>query len=333
MNKKRSMEGKIESSDGAFERITAAFLVFIPAKMGFYAGKLDVLRLSLASFKTHTSVNCDLLVFDNGSCAEVKDYLRGLQKQGEIDLLIESRANIGKLAALRVIFSAAQGEIIAFADEDVFFYPGWAEAQLTLLDSFPRVAMVSGCAIRTSFEYGVESALKLAQDDPRYEVSWGNRISEEREAEWAASTGRDPKSHLPRTAELEDLVLHHNGTRAFVAANHFQFMAPRDVLLPFLHDGWSGRLMGGLREFENRLVAQGYLRLSTMDRTTRHLGNMLSAATVEEARAFGLEVGPEFKLKADRLTHWLARVLDIRPIRGATKRIYYWIYWAMQARQ
>ncbi len=63
-----------------------------------------------------------------------------------VDDLLLSQRNIGKIDALRILFNAAPGEIIAYNDDDIFFYPGWLEAHLEILDSFPKAGMVSGAA-------------------------------------------------------------------------------------------------------------------------------------------------------------------------------------------
>ena len=57
------------------ERITAALLNYIPFLSGFYAETLDVLKVSLESMRKDAGLPFDLMIFDNGSCAEVRDFL------------------------------------------------------------------------------------------------------------------------------------------------------------------------------------------------------------------------------------------------------------------
>ena len=57
------------------ERITVALLNYIPFLSGFYAETLDVLKVSLESMRKDAGLPFDLMVFDNGSCPEVRDFL------------------------------------------------------------------------------------------------------------------------------------------------------------------------------------------------------------------------------------------------------------------
>ena len=41
-------------------------------------------------------------------------------------------------------------EIIAYHDDDIFFYPGWLEAHLQILDGFSQAGMVSGLPVRNA---------------------------------------------------------------------------------------------------------------------------------------------------------------------------------------
>ena len=66
------------------ERVTVAVLNYIPFLSGFYADMLDVLKTSLNGIRESADVPFDLMVFDNGSCAEVKDYLLAEQSASRI---------------------------------------------------------------------------------------------------------------------------------------------------------------------------------------------------------------------------------------------------------
>jgi len=81
-------------------KITVAMLSYIPHLEGYFRHRLDVLKLALASLEAHTEISHDLLVFDNGSCKPVVDYLRFLRGEGIIDYLLLSRRNLGKIGAI-----------------------------------------------------------------------------------------------------------------------------------------------------------------------------------------------------------------------------------------
>ncbi|MBR6088811.1 MAG: hypothetical protein IKP86_02685, partial [Anaerolineaceae bacterium] len=78
-------------------RITVAVLNFIPDLNGFYSKMDEVLKACLNSiYKTELDEDFDILVFDNGSCDEIKQYLLKEQADGRIQYLIFSEKNLGK---------------------------------------------------------------------------------------------------------------------------------------------------------------------------------------------------------------------------------------------
>src|SRR5262245_50546131 len=78
------------------ERITVALLNYIPFLSGFYAETLDVLKVCIESMRKNAGLLFDLMVFDNGSCEEVREYLVNEKEEGRIQYLILSEKNMGK---------------------------------------------------------------------------------------------------------------------------------------------------------------------------------------------------------------------------------------------
>ena len=103
-------------SDYRPSRVTLATLTHIPDQSGYYQNRFDVMRLSLESLIAHSPPGTDVLVFDNGSCEPVVDYLRSLRDAGGIAYLLLSRRNVGKIGAFQILFRAAPGEIILTAE-------------------------------------------------------------------------------------------------------------------------------------------------------------------------------------------------------------------------
>jgi hypothetical protein len=304
-------------------RITLAMLVYMPHLTGYFEKRLDVVRLSLASMIRHADQPADLLVFDNGSCAEVQRFLRGLQDEGVIRFLLTSSENIGKLGALRLIAGAAPGEIIAYTDDDTFFYPGWLSAHVSLLDGFPRVGMVSGSPERELFNHGISATIGFGQADAETVVTYGSTIPEGWEREWAEALGKDPDEFAASVRGLQDIRLARRGLEAYATACHNQFVAPRQALRQALEGEWSGRLMGGLNELDNTFDSLGYLRLTTIDRTTRLIGNVLGPAIVGEAQRLGIEVGGDTSRSLRPAGRsWAARLVRRGPVRRLLQGIY-----------
>jgi glycosyltransferase involved in cell wall biosynthesis len=305
-------------------RVTACVVVCIPHQFDYYAHRLAVLRLSLASLQAHTPrADYDLIVFDNGSCPEVVEFLREWQRDGHIDQLLLSRRNVGKINACRMLFEAAPGETIAYADDDVWFGAGWLEAQLRILDSFPRAGMVSGRPVRKQFAYGNTGLPAYLGEFPEVTAQTGRLIPREWEDEYLRSTGRTAdEAH----AKLADILLEYRGLRAYATATHFQFMAPRQVIVAAMRDHDRPRTGSEERQFEEAVEAMGYVRLSTEGRFVRHIGNVISAELLAEvtspiavAAADTWRPGPS----------WRSRLLKTRLVRAALGRINRWSYFSL----
>src|SRR5512138_1568294 len=135
------------------ERITVAVLNYIPFLSGFYAEALDVLKVCLGSIRESADLPFDLLVFDNGSCEEARQYLLDEHQAGRIQFVIFSEKNLGKGGAWNMILAGAPGEIIAYTDSDAYFYPGWLSRSVQILETYPNVGMVTARPFRTKEEF------------------------------------------------------------------------------------------------------------------------------------------------------------------------------------
>ncbi len=157
-------------------------------------------------------------------------------------------------------------------------------------------------------------------------------IPDEWEIDWALSTGRDPDLHLSETQTQLDLILRTRRVEdealieAVGAANHFQFVSPKSIILEALPEEWSGKLMGSMIELDESIDQLGYLRLSTPERYIRHMGNTLSEEILGDAASLGLEV-PSRSGITDQTSktkrgnkHWLLRVPGSRKILHAVYR-------------
>jgi hypothetical protein len=272
--------------------VLAAVIVYIPHLRGYFTNRMTVLRLCLESLLRHKPAGTKVLAFDNGSCAEVEAFLTRLLSQSRIDYLVRSRSNIGVLAALRMICQLSIRPVIAYGDDDVFYYPGWLEPQLDLLIGFPEAGMVSGIPTLDGARHGVESTLRIARGDEAIRLEDQGRPPEAWEAEWARSTGRNVQEHLRLSREKGLPKLLRGGRQAFVGAVHFQFVARTSTLVTCMPPEWPTSLMGGMRELDESVDRAGLMRLSTVDRHVVHMGNEVHADLRREASRLGLEVGP-----------------------------------------
>jgi hypothetical protein len=268
-------------------RVTVATLTHIPLLAGYYAQSLDVLRLMLASLRAHTAEDVDLMVFDNASCPEARQFLAGEHEAGRIQFLTLSRENVGMLAAQNILMQSAPGEFLAYADGDVFFYPGWLEASLRILEGYPMAGVVTGLPIRHRAKAFTRSALAWAQAEPEALLETGDLIDREWTEAFCEGTGRKTQRYLDENKGLVDHRISYRGVRAYTGASMFQFVGRKSVVekgLPF-STAW---LLRGSDEMLVRLDEQGYLSLATDGLYVHHLGNTLNEKWRAAAVALGV---------------------------------------------
>ncbi|MEI7848853.1 MAG: glycosyltransferase family A protein [Chloroflexota bacterium] len=253
------------------ERITVALLNYIPFISGFYAEALDVLKVSLESMRNDPGLPFDLLVFDNGSCPEVRDFLVAEKEAGRIQYLLLSEKNLGKGGAWNIMLAGAPGEIISYTDSDVLFYPQWLARSVELLETFPNVGMVTGRPFRTNpdFHSSTRNWATAAKD---VTIETGTFIPWETFWEFNRSLGQDETENRKIYTETQDWKISYKGLTAMAGASHWQFTAFKSTLgrfLPFDMD----KPMGQVKQLDLRMNEGGLLRLMLSDPLTMNLSN------------------------------------------------------------
>jgi len=309
------------------ERITVALLNYIPFLSGFYAETLDVLKMCMESMRKDAGLPFDLMVFDNGSCPEVRDFLVKEKDEGRIQYLILAEKNMGKGGAWNVMLAGAPGEVIAYTDSDVLFSPKWLSRSVEILETFPNVGMVTARPFRTPPEF-IESTLKWARDTARLEE--GQFIPWETFLEFNLSLGQTEEENRKVYAETRDWKITFRPERsgaqskdivAFAGASHWQFTAYKSTLQQFLPFDMD-KPMGQVRQLDKRMNDAGLLRLMVPDPLAMNMSNTLGYLRGELK-----ESGKVKNQKRARLTR---RVLELGPIKkmllALYNRIFSWYY-------
>jgi glycosyltransferase involved in cell wall biosynthesis len=292
------------------ERITVALLNYIPFLSGFYAETLDVLKASLESMRKDAGLPFDRMVFDNGSCEEVREYLVNEKEDGRIQYLILSEKNMGKGGAWNVMLTGAPGEIISYTDSDVLFSPNWLKRSVEILETFPNVGMVTARPFRTPPEF-YETTLKWARDNST--LNEGQFIPWETFLEFNLSLGQTEEENKKVYAETKDWRIQYKGVTAMAGASHWQFTAYKSTLqqfLPFEMD----KPMGQVRQLDKRMNDAGLLRLMVSDPLAMNMSNTLGYLRGE--------LGGGKKKKEKSKTGLAKRVLEI----GFIKKILLAVY-------
>jgi glycosyltransferase involved in cell wall biosynthesis len=333
------------------ERITVALLNYIPFLSGFYAETLDVLKVSLESMRKDAGLPFDLMVFDNGSCPEVRDFLVKEKEEGHVQYLILAEKNMGKGGAWNVMLAGAPGEIISYTDSDVLFSPNWLTRSVEILETFPNVGMVTARPFRTPPEF-IESTLKWARENAKLEegqfIPWETFLefnlslgqTEEENKKVYAETrdwkitynpmslrgGRSSRrSNLPpneETASQNALAATSDKIIAFAGASHWQFTAYKSTLQQFMPFDMD-KPMGQVRQLDKRMNDAGLLRLMVSDPLAMNLSNTLGYLRGELGK-------DSQKVRGKRKEGLARRVLELGPIKkmflAVYNKIFNWYY-------
>lgn len=267
--------------------ITVGVLNFIPDQVGYFRGQLDSLKLCLASIRHHADRSIDLLVVDNGSCAEVRAYLQEELAAGRIDYLILNRRNLGKANAVLQILRTAPGDLVFYSDGDIYYRPGWVQAHLDVLRAFPQAGLIGGVPLRLQADYYTAGTLRwVAENQARLVVERGDLIPEEWTRAFLKSVGvpeREWAGYFAKWRPLQDCRVTANGVTAYVGASHAQFLTSRQVIERLPHRRFSLALNTTEDQVLDRAIEDaGWLRLSTARPFVYHIGNVISENWLRE---------------------------------------------------
>ena len=307
--------------------ITVQMVTFIPFLSGYFEQSLDVLKFSLESLWENTSLPFDLMVFDNGSCAEVRGYLLEQFQKHKIQFLYLSDENVGLPGAWNALFRAAPGKIIAYSDSDIYFYPGWLEACLKVIETYPHTGMVTGIPVRNPPQYNSRTLEWAQTSGAPVEVARGCLMPWDIYWAHVRSLGHTEEEARKRYASPgeEDTWLTYQGLQAGIGAGHFQFVSPREALnsaapFPYVMP------MGNERYLDDQINQAGYLRLTTTGMFVRHIGNRLTgdgfdfASDVQKRTPAGL-ANKAVAVKPARRS-FRARLLNLPPVRRTLLAVY-----------
>jgi glycosyltransferase involved in cell wall biosynthesis len=288
------------------ERITAAVLNYIPVLDGFYAEMLDVLRMSLTTLRETADLPFDLLVFDNGSCEEALQFLADEKQAGRIQHLMLSEKNLGKGGAWNMMLTGAPGEIIAFADNDVLYYPGWLSKSVQILETFPNAGMVTSRPFRTDADL-YSSTAAWAESHSDVQLERGGFIPWQTFLEFDLSLGKPEEEIRSRYESTQDVRLTYRGVQAMAGASHWQFLARKSVLAQFLPFDMD-RPMGQVKQLDRRVNEAGLLRLMPVEPLVMNMSNSLRGVRAPATQQAG---GKRRRL-----------ILDLPPVKSILLKLY-----------
>lgn len=249
--------------------IISAVITHLPDESGYHEKRFEVIRCSLEMMRKNPGVNFQTLVWDNGSFPAFTNWLRFEYKP---DYLILS-PNVGKsIARASLIRMLPPETILNISDDDMYYYPDWFRHQLTVLETYPNVGLVSGYPVRTQFRFGNGATVKWGEKNKC--IEYGRFISDHEERDFCRSIGREYEDfHVNYTKDDIDARLTYKGVKVYATGHHCQFVCRAGVVAP--HTEYHKAAMLSERPFELNIDRSGLLRLTTCIRLTRHIGNVL----------------------------------------------------------
>ena len=314
-------------------QVGIASLTYIPALEGYFRESLDVLSVHLASLRDSLNQDCDLHVFDNGSCPEVIDFLQEQWQNGLIDWLSLSQHNLGKNGALNWIFSAMPNDFIAYSDSDVFFRPGWLEESLSIFDSFDKAGMVSAQPVFFDFLRGQGKTHQMIDGAVGYQLELLKPRSEIIEEYCDGINASEELRQQFNEQELQVAVNNKSGKRAVTTATDMQFMLSKEVARKLVPLPIAGALTArDAIDIPLGIEKLGYWLLSSAEPLVWHIGNTISGETHKEVDPYlnksvsshrsGQKQDSNQHLKV-RIKSFLSRVIrNSNTARRVTERIY-----------
>ncbi|PKO17695.1 MAG: hypothetical protein CVU39_04225 [Chloroflexi bacterium HGW-Chloroflexi-10] len=271
------------------ERLGIATITYIPFLGGFYQNCWDVFLAHINSVHAYTQEKFNYLVFDNGSCPEIKAKLLELQQAGKIDWLISSTENLGKTGALNWIFASMPNEWICFADSDMLFRPGWLEASWQINKNFPNCGMIGAQFIYPDRVEDKGNTKFRKTQDSRYEFSqyfpekW--MVTEYCRARGIPEERWENLMNAPFDRVLDSA----SGTEALLGGNsHQQYLAKKEVLKKILPLPDLFQLSREEDTYQDVKIDQlGYLHLTTTRPYLYHMGNTIEPEIQEEVAKLG----------------------------------------------
>jgi hypothetical protein len=264
--------------------VLMAVITHIPNTTGYHKDRVNVVQLCLESMRANAGADAKVMVWDNGSCGKAQQMLLSFGP----DYLVLGE-NIGKSNARKAILGMFPGDtIIAFSDDDIFYYPGWLRASLDVLNKFELAGVVSCYPVRTQFNWGNDNTVDWAEKMPGVKVERGRFIPEIWEEEFSRSIGRDEKFHKEHSAKVEDIRATWGDERVYLTAHHCQFVGYADRII--VGAEYNDRAMPSEKYFDIAIDDAGLLRLTTIDRYARHIGNVIDKDIRKEATCCGMEV-------------------------------------------
>lgn len=133
----------------------------VSAVMALYNTPYNLLKMSVKSILNQTFSDFELIIVDDGSSLNYKEFLAGFNDKRIKYHKLEKNAGPGH--ARNTGMKMATGEYIAIVDSDDFYFPNKFELQVNFLANNPDISLVSG-AFQSSINKKISSFVENDSD-------------------------------------------------------------------------------------------------------------------------------------------------------------------------
>jgi hypothetical protein len=259
----------------------AAVIVHIPEESGYHANRREVVQTCIDSMDRFAGRDHNLLIWSNGCSTAIIQWLQKRYKQATIII----SPNIGKSNARAAIFGMLPDDtMINMSDDDMLYYPDWLAKLAEVYDHFPNVGVVSGYPVRTAFRWGCKNTIEWGHIYGK--IFTGRYIPDEYDRDFCTSIGRDYEWHIQYTANDRDTMLAYEGMKVLATGHHCQFYGNVGKLRKYMQR--TVEAMADEKPLDIAIDNAKLLRLTTMTRYSRHIGNLVDEGITAEVIKYGL---------------------------------------------
>lgn len=233
---------------------------------------LEILNFTLNSLYKTINSKTAITVINNGSNAEVVNFLNKEYKNYKIEELVHT-SNIGKLNSILKVLPSINEKLITITDADVLFLNGWQDETLQIFNSFPKAGVVG---IVPQFKTFVANCYNLLFDNIFSKKLKFTTVKNPKALEKFYESISWDKNYNKNYLKTNLTIESKNGIKAIVGSGHFVATYRKEVF-DYMPKGRSDFLLGGYSEqlfLDTPLLKVGGWRLTTNNNYAYHLGNV-----------------------------------------------------------
>lgn len=243
----------------------------LPDDHEYHKERIEIVTKSLTLCRQNAGTEHWLVVWDNGSKKELRDWLIDFAP----DQLIFSH-NIGVANTMRRVLGMYIESVVTWNNDDLIYYPNWLQPQIDILKAYPQAASVTGCVTRLYSGKADDSTVTWARHNAKLGRADTPLEWDKQHADSIGKFGME-KQYIGTTIPQVE----YKGVKALVGGNHCQMTVRPPIIYPLI-PRTDMYMVPLFQTLDTAVNSNGHLRLMTPERLTRHIGNVMTDADRKE---------------------------------------------------